>query len=178
MHLIQKNSFDKLLIIGLVIISLFSMVGCSDGQHRKEVEQFVTNIKAQPPQPIPPLPPVKQYLIPKYEVANLRSPFQPNAAQELNAARPKEPLEKFSLDSLHLVGIITRNHQMWGLIAAPNGKLYQITTGQHLGQNNGRVVAVHQKHLDIVELIEEGNRLTERHTKLTLWSHSKQAAAH
>lgn len=173
----RRNSMRRFIGLSLIIISTLSLLGCSNGQHKKEVDQYVNSIKAQPLRAIPPLPPVKTYPIPKYEVANLRSPFTPNAAHELNAARPKEPLENFPLDSLHLVGIITRNHQMWGLVAAPNGKLYQITTGQHLGQNVGRVIAVHEKHLDIVETIEEGDRLTERHTKMTLWSHSRQAAA-
>lgn len=176
-YFFQKVFFKKLSNISLCLLIILSLnlAGCTNGQHRKEVEQYITKIKAQPPQPLPPLPPVKEYPIPKYEVADLRSPFQPNAAQELNATRPKEALENFPLDSLRLVGIITRDHRMWGLITAPDGKLYQITVGQHLGQNDGRVVGVHEKYLDIIEMIEEGSRLTEHRTKLILWSHSRQA---
>lgn len=179
MQLFRKTDVIKIpaVVLCLVIFSMLSLTGCSNNQHKKAVEESVANIKARPMQTLPPLPPVKQYLVPKYDVANLRSPFQPNAAQELDAKRIKEPLEHFSLDSLHLVGIITRDNQNWGLIEAPDGKLYQVTVGQHLGQNAGKIIGVHQKHLDIVELIEEGNRSTEHHTILTLWSRSQQAAA-
>jgi len=180
MQLTPNSYFRKILLTGgLIIISCVSLMGCSDGQHKKEVQQYIASIKAKPPKPLPPLPPIKQYPMLKYEVANLRSPFEPNTIQDTAAKRPKEVLENFPLDSLHLVGIITRGQQTWGLITAPDGKLYQITIGQHLGQNDGTVVAVHEKHLDIVEMIEEGDSKTEHHTKLTLWtgSHNITSAA-
>ncbi len=163
-------------ITSLFCMMLFLLAGCSDNQHKKAVEQIIAATKAKAPQPLPPLPIIKTYPIPHYEVAGLRSPFQPNLVQVLGHKRMKEPLEKFSLDSLHLVGIITRSNDMWGLIAAPDGKIYQITVGDHLGLYEGRVIAIHKGHLDVAEAIPNGDNSVEQHTTLTLSSNATQPA--
>ncbi len=100
----------------------------------------------------------------------MRSPFAAGPGAKLDLKRPKEPLENFPLGSLHLVGIITRGDQAWGLITAPDGKLYQVTAGDHLGQNQGRVIAVQKSHLDLVESIATGDSWRDQAIKLVLWS--------
>lgn len=160
----------------LFCMALIFLAGCSASQHRKAVEQIITAAKTKPPQPLPPLPVIKTYPIPRYEMASLRSPFQPNLVQANGRKRMKEPLEKFSLDSLRLVGIITRSNHQWGLVAAPDSKIHRITVGGHLGLYDGRVIAIHKNYLDIAESIPEGDNQVEQHTKLILWSNANQSA--
>jgi type IV pilus assembly protein PilO len=133
----------------------------------------ITTLTAQPFHAMPTL---KNHPISKYEVANLRSPFHANAIQAFGAKRIKGPLESFPLDALHLVGIIARANQTWGLMATPNGKHYPITIGQYIGLNNGKVMAIHPDYLELVESVAEGNQVTEHYTKLSLGPRAQPAA--
>ncbi|MBT5032619.1 MAG: pilus assembly protein PilP, partial [Proteobacteria bacterium] len=67
-------------------------------------------------------------------------PFGSGISPDTN--RRQEPLEKYSLDELLLVGSIQRNGEIWAIVRAPDGTVHRITNGNYLGMNFGRVVNV------------------------------------
>lgn len=85
-----------------------------------------------------------------YDPTGRRDPFIPlvvtakksaaTAAAEQGEA--VEPLQKFDLDQLRLVGIIMVKPQPLAMVAAPDGKSYVLKKGVKLGRNNGSVIAI------------------------------------
>ncbi len=169
----QNKWFITLCLLAVVM----SLAGCSNKQHNKTVERDIANAKANASPALSALPIIKNYPIPKYTSEQLRSPFQPNVIQLSNENRLKDPLERFPLDALHLVGVITREQQAWALITAPDGKLYQSTVAGYLGQNNGKISAIHAKQIDILEPVNAGNNLKAQHLTLRMNSPTKFAKA-
>jgi type IV pilus assembly protein PilP len=162
--------------LGFVVMAAAVMVagGCSDDQG--DLKDFVKRIKSRPGGKIEPLPEFEPYESFEYAPEQVRNPFVPSdgfaeeesesegagekkAESELapNKDRPKEPLEQFPLDSLRMVGTLTRDGNRWGLIKDPKGTIHRIRPGNHMGQNYGRVVTVKPETVRVVELIPDGD---------------------
>ena len=45
---------------------------------------------------------------------------------------------------------------MVGLVMAPDKVTYRVRPGTYLGQSDGRVVAVHEDHIELIELVPDG----------------------
>lgn len=73
-------------------------------------------------------------------------------APELN--RRKEPLEAFPIDTMRMVGSMTKKGQPLALIKIDN-LLYQIRVGGYLGPNYGRVMAVSENQVSIREIVQD-----------------------
>src|SRR3546814_10764499 len=55
-----------------------------------------------------------------------------------------------------MVGTIGRGGGMVGLVVAPDKVVYRIQPGVYMGQNDGRVTAVHEDRIELVELVPDG----------------------
>jgi type IV pilus assembly protein PilP len=69
-------------------------------------------------------------------------------------ARRKESLEAFPLDSMAMVGSMTRNGQPVALVKVDN-LLYQVRTGNHLGLNYGRITKITETELALREIVQD-----------------------
>ncbi|MFQ5872747.1 MAG: pilus assembly protein PilP [Dehalococcoidia bacterium] len=65
--------------------------------------------------------------------------------------RPGDPLERFDLSTLKLMGIIWGGLGRRGIIRAPDGKGYFVTVGMYMGQNCGEIEAIEDDRLIIKE---------------------------
>ena len=70
--------------------------------------------------------------------------------------RRREPLEAFPLDTLRMVGTMEREGVSSALVQSPDGLVSRIITGNYLGQNYGKVVAVNQDSIDLIEIVPDG----------------------
>lgn len=88
-------------------------------------------------------------------------------------ARRKEPLEEFPLDTMALVGSMVKNGQPVGLVTV--GKLlYQVRTGEYLGQNYGRVTKISETEIVLREIVQDAaGEWIERAASLQLQERSK-----
>ena len=99
-----------------------------------------------------------------YAADDVRSPFVPDrpAAPATMAGpkpihdRAKEYLEQFPLDTLAMVGTLDRSGKTFGLLATKDGVVHRITSGNYVGQNDGRVVAVNDAGIRLEELVPDG----------------------
>jgi type IV pilus assembly protein PilP len=71
---------------------------------------------------------------------------------ELN--RRKEPLEAFPLDSMAMVGSVTKQGVPYALLRVDT-LLYQVKVGDHLGQNYGRVTRISETEIVLREVIQD-----------------------
>jgi type IV pilus assembly protein PilP len=137
-----------------------------------DLRAFVEKTKQRPGGEIEPLPEFEPYQSFTYKPSELRDPFVPQAGfalsddeleqQEQSAglapdrSRRKEPLEQYPLDSLDMVGTLSRNQQQWGLVRAPDGTIHQVRPGNHMGQNYGRITQVRADEIELVEIVPDG----------------------
>ena len=133
------------LMAGLLCVALS---GCSsDGL--EDLREFVKTAHADRKPKVEPLPEIKMQETFIYSSANLPDPFaafnlKPQSQASASGPRPdpnrrKEPLEDYPLDSLKMVGTLTRGKQAWAVIQAPDGTVHRAQVGDHLGQNSGMI---------------------------------------
>ncbi|WP_293370003.1 pilus assembly protein PilP [Nevskia sp.] len=154
-------------------LSLYAVLGaalllsaCS--RSMSDLEAWVVEVKARKTTQIDPIPQMKQYEAYAYVGENRRDPFiaapgetRPNDSGELSALRPdlnrsKEPLEEFPIDALRLVGVVTFNAKTYAMVKAPDSVIHRVTTGDHLGQNYGRINRVSEAEVSLTEIIPDG----------------------
>jgi type IV pilus assembly protein PilP len=138
------------------------LAGCADDTD--ELRARVEEIKSRPGGRIEPLPEVKPYETFAYAAADQRSPFEagaPAAATGPNALRPdtdrpREFLEQFSLDTLRMVGTLRLGGRQYGLVQTRDGLVHRVLPGNFLGQNDGRITAVDESKISLIEIVPDG----------------------
>ena len=152
-------SNSKALIAGCVVAAL-SLSGCGDGldELRAEIEKA----KQRPGGRIEPLPEVVPYESYDYSMGTERSPFLQSLAGETaggprpDSQRAREYLEQFPLDTLKMVGTLKLGGGNFALIQTKDGLIHRVLPGNHLGQNDGRVMSVSDSRITLVEIIPDG----------------------
>lgn len=170
MGLLNAKTLVRGLLLGAAIVSL---AACTRGQ--RDLEAWVAEVKSQPAPPLDPLPVMKQFETFEYAAQNLRDPFSPPTAdQDGGGLRPdpdrrKEVLEAFPLDSLDMVGTIGSGSGVIGLIMGPDKVTYRVRPGNYMGLSDGRVTAVFEDRVEMVELVPDGaGGWLERQAKIAL----------
>jgi type IV pilus assembly protein PilP len=161
-------------VIGLLLVTTaLSLTACTRGS--RDLEAWVAEVKARPAPPLDPLPVMKQFETFEYNAQNLRDPFaQPSAEDDNNALRPdkdrrKEVLEAFPLDSLDMVGTIGNDGAIVGLVMGPDKVTYRVRPGNYMGLSDGRITAVFDDRIEMVELVPDGaGGWLERQAKIAL----------
>ena len=158
-------SFPTLSALAVLIVFL---AGCSRGitsapGDAPNLEKWVAEVKNRPAPPLDPLPIMQQFETFEYAAQDLRDPFSNAFSDESGGSgprpdpnRPKQTLEQFPLDSLKMVGTIGSGASLIGLVTAPDKVTYRVRPGIYLGQNDGRVTAVSEDRIDLVELVPDG----------------------
>ena len=158
----------------LVVTCLVVLTACTRGQ--SDLETWVAKTKAEPAPPLQPLPVMQQFESFEYAAQNMRDPFSPPVPDRNEGSGPrpdpdrrKEVLEAFPLDSMNMAGTIGAGKSLVGLVTAPDKVTYRIKPGNYLGQNDGRVTAIYEDRIEIVELVPDGaGGWLERQAKIAL----------
>ena len=165
------------------VLAVFLLAGCVEAPPsdvtdiQQWMEESARGLKGR----VPPLPEVKPFPPVAYKAQDLTDPFDPGrlAPPALKSAkggglpapdmnRPREPLERFSLEELKLRGVLRRGKEIRALIEAPDG-VYPVSVGSYLGQNFGRVVAIEDTKLKIEEMVQDAEqRWVKRPVELNL----------
>jgi len=145
----------------------FVLAGCT--QSDADLTSFILETKSSHVGSVRPLPAFEPYKNFIYSAAELRDPFESAFEAEAdtnntmnsnglrpNKTRPKEPLETYPLDTLRMVGILVQHENTWGLVKDPNNVVHRVQTGNFAGQNEGQIVTVTEKQIDIIEIIPDG----------------------
>lgn len=153
--------------IGIVFVCIITLVACGHSGEQKELDQYMAQVKAKPPKPVPSLPAMRTPIPVVYNGENYRNPF---LAPLLATTKPKQPLEAFPLDSLKWVGILNEEKKTWALIVAPNGIVYRVSMGDHMGQNQGAIINISSQGLELEERIPDSAGWHKKKTIIKLWS--------
>lgn len=148
----------------VALVSVVLVAACSGDDHEDQ-RQWMNEVSKDIRGKIPPLPEVKPYEPVPYDAGNLIDPFKPakiGPEQRKNGGgglrpdmdRPREPLEAYPLESLKYVGVMTRKKISYALIQV-DGSLYQVRTGNYLGQNFGVITKVSESEIALKELVQD-----------------------
>ena len=115
-----------------------------------------------------------------FNIQKLTQALRRDSNQTVNSAliapelsRRKEALESFALDSMAMVGSLTRNGQPVALVTADK-LLYQVRVGNHLGLNYGRITKIGETELALREIVQDAaGEWIERAATLQLQERSK-----
>jgi type IV pilus assembly protein PilP len=147
-----------------MILVAGALAGCDPGM--RDLENYVADVKQRPAPPLEPLPVMKQFETFVYAAQDLRDPFSmPQRRDDESRSdgprpdpnRRKELLEGFPLDGLDMVGLIGEGEAQVGLVMDPQRVVHRVRVGNYLGQSDGRIVAIREDGLELVELIPDGS---------------------
>ncbi|ONH54439.1 type IV pilus assembly protein PilO [Pseudomonas cedrina] len=100
-----------------------------------------------------------------YDSSGLRDPFQllavqvdylpgrPSRAPDLT--RPRGILEGLALDQFEMVGTLSRGLQAFALLRA-SSRVHRLAIGDYLGPDHGRITAIHERSIELMELFPDG----------------------
>lgn len=161
----------------LAAVIVVALAGCASEEH-SDLRAWMADASKDLRGRVPPLPQVKPYESVPYDVGNLLDPFKPGkigvekkkdgGGLRPDMDRPREPLEAYPLESLKYVGFITKNKKSFALIQV-DGALYQVRTGNYMGQDFGVITQINDTQVLLKELVQDPvGDWTERDSSLQL----------
>ena len=171
--------------IALVFVAGCVLAGCGSNidelqswmdQQRREVQPTVQPIappKKFDPQPYAAMEAVDPFSTQKLSVALKQDIKQPNSILAAEMNRRKEPLESYPLDSMSMVGSVVRSGRPYALLKVDN-LLYQVKTGDYLGQNFGKITKISETDIALREIVQDAaGEWIERPSALQLQERSR-----
>ena len=143
-----------------------ALAGCSG--NTDEVGQWMEQQRKEAKPSVTPLLPPKKFLPQPYEAGAGADPYstqklsvairqeaaQPNSLLQAEVVRRKEPLEAYPLDSMAMVGSLTRDNRRYALLRVDN-LLYQVKAAEYLGQNFGRITKISETEITLREVVQD-----------------------
>lgn len=149
-----------------LIAASVALGGCAADD--TDLRRYIDEVKTRPGGRIEPLPDIRPAPTFVYVPGARRSPFVPDTPQRQATAenpnavpgpdpnRPQEFLEQYPLDSLEMVGTLNATGAYFGLIRTSNGLIRRVSTGDHMGQNYGRITSISDTEIRLIEIIPDG----------------------
>jgi type IV pilus assembly protein PilP len=159
---LQVSRVIMYIVIGVVVAA------CSGGSH-SDLDEYMAEVRQRPVRDIEPLPTLTRHETFTYSAMQSRSPFEkpvetpalaPVKASGSNVKPPEdhppELLENFALGALTMVGTLQRDGNIWALIDDGAGSIHRVTVGNYMGRNWGRITAISEIQLELIEIVPDG----------------------
>jgi len=163
----------------LLALAALLLAGCGDSDVR-EVRSWMDQVKSETKPKVKPLPESKEFVPYAYNQQDTVDPFstskmadagllaQARSTLQPDMNRPREALEAYPLDTMSMVGVMEKGGVSFALLRIDNS-IYRVRSGQHLGQNFGKVMQVSPTAVEIKELVQDASGdWVERISKLEL----------
>ncbi|QFY42538.1 pilus assembly protein PilP [Candidatus Methylospira mobilis] len=133
------------------------------------LEKQMGAIRKQPVFHAEPLPVIAAPAPVRIDIEQLRDPFATMAHAKAVPSGESGALESYELNTLKMAGTLMQGQNRWGLIVAPDGKLYRVRVGDALGAHGGKVDTIREDKIELSENIADINgALREHRSVLTL----------
>ena len=143
------------------IVIVLGLSGCGVGG-MDDLQTFVAETGKDMQGKIEPLPEVKVYEPFTYNAFDVPDPFKPRKlstgggkGMQPDLNRPKEPLEAFSLETLKMVGMLSKKGVTHAVIKTPDNAIYHVKTGNYVGQNFGLVTQINDSEVTFREIVQD-----------------------
>jgi len=155
---------SRVVLLSMALVATLS--ACSGEQ--EELQQWMEQQKREVKPSVQPLSPPKKFNPQPYVALSSVEPFstqkltvaikqearQPNSLMAAEINRRKEPLEAYPLDSMTMVGSVVKKGQQYALLKVDN-LLYQVKTGDYLGQNYGKITKITETGISLREIVQD-----------------------
>ncbi|MFI8480428.1 type 4a pilus biogenesis lipoprotein PilP [Pseudomonas sp. NPDC078700] len=150
-----------------VFLTVLTLSGCGSSSDFADLQAYMDEVRARPKGSIEPLPKFQPYESFTYSAASLRSPFQPPVKIEMvqrakgskeikpDETRVKQFLEGFNIEVFEMVGTLSNDRGTFALVSGAGG-VHRIKVGDYLGRNNGRITAINESQIDVIEIVPDG----------------------
>lgn len=147
-----------------LIISMLALgLSACGGGSMDDLRTFVAETGKDMQGKIEPLPEIKAYDPFAYDAFDLPDPFKPRKLSssgggggiQPDLTRPKEPLEAFSLETLKLVGMLSKQGAMHAVIKTPENAIYHVHKGNYVGQDFGLVTQITESDVTLREIVQD-----------------------
>ena len=152
------------------------VAGCS-GESHQDLREWMREQGKGAQGKLAPLPQIRPYEPFAYNAFDLPDPFKPRKIEPAKGndrlapdlARRREPLESFPLESLSMVGTLAKERAMYALVRTPDKDIYQVRSGNFMGQNFGVITGISDTEIKLKELVQDSaGDWTERSSALQL----------
>ncbi|MBU2641183.1 MAG: pilus assembly protein PilP [Thiobacillus sp.] len=158
-----------------IVFMVLGLSGCGGGS-MDDLHAFVAETGKDMQGKIEPLPEVKVYEPFTYNAFDLPDPFKPRklstgggGGMQPDLNRPKEPLEAFSLETLKMVGVLSKNGSINAVVKTPDNAIYHVKKGNYMGQNFGLITQISESEVSLRETVQDSaGDWTERSSTLIL----------
>lgn len=150
-----------------LVCVLASLAGCGSSGDFADLRAYMDEVRARPKGSIEPLPKFQPYESFTYRAASLRSPFQPPVKIDVvsrqkgtdeikpDESRVKQFLEGFNIENFEMVGTLENSNGLFALISGAGG-VHRVKVGDFLGRNHGKILAVDESKIDVIEIVPDG----------------------
>jgi type IV pilus assembly protein PilP len=154
----------KCILCALILVGL---TGCDSSREFSDLQSYMDEVRARPQGSIEPLPQFQPYEPFTYSASGLRSPFQKPVKIDVasqrkgskdikpDETRVKQFLEGFNIEVFQMVGTLSGGSGAFALVKGAGG-VYRVKIGDYLGSNHGRVIAIDESKIDVVEIVPDG----------------------
>lgn len=143
------------------LVVVLGLAGCGGGG-MEDLQYFVSETGKDMQGKIEPLPQVKAYEPFTYNAFDLPDPFKPRklstgggGGMQPDMNRPKEPLEAYSLETLKMVGMLSKGGLVHAVIKTPDNAVYHVKKGNYAGQNFGLITKISDSEVTLREIIQD-----------------------
>ena len=158
----------RLVSLALSATLISGLAGCGD--RMGDLQQYTNEVKARKGGHIEPIPQIKPFEIYAYADQDVRSPFMPGGETRADLSnhtagvaglhpdfnRNREYLEQFPLDGLKMVGTLTIDGTLYGLVRDSDNVLHRVQTGNFMGQNYGKIISITDSGIKLHEMVPDG----------------------
>ncbi len=141
-----------------------SMLSACGGESHQDLRGWMNDQGKNARGKLDPLPQIRPYEPFAYNAFDLPDPFKPRKIEPSKGSsklapdltRRREPLESYPLESLSMVGTLARDKSTFALVRTPDRDVYQVRSGNYLGQNFGVVTDIGDSEIKLKELVQDG----------------------
>lgn len=173
-----------------VVGALALLLSACFGSDQDDLQQWMADQRNEIRPRVQPIAPPKQFSPQTYTQESAVDPFsnqkltialkRDSSQATSNAAliapelaRRREALEAFPLDAVTMVGSLTKDGKPVALVRVDN-LLYQVRTGNYLGQNYGRITKISETEVGLREIVQDAaGEWIERTATLQLQERAK-----
>ncbi len=178
------NNTSNRMLKNIVVLALVCVLQACVGGDFRDLESFVANEhKNKKPEiePLPEIPPFKAF---EYSSADENDPFGVDniasresgrsgvdGANRPDSNRRRQPLEKFPLDALRMVGTITQQGVPHVVVKTNEGTAVLASIGSYMGQNDGKITAIlpeEQRVMLVETVLDPAGRWVAREVEVTI----------
>jgi len=151
----------------LMVVMCVVLGGCGSDGDFADLDAYMSEMRLRPPGDIEPAPTFGSFPTFTYEAASLRSPFQPLVSIDPtrrpqgsrsvgpDPSRVKQHLEGFNIELFEMVGTISNASGAFVLLRGAGG-VHRLKVGDYLGRHDGRIVAISDSQVDVLEIVPDG----------------------